>query len=547
MCCYRMQVRHILSYCPLMDTHGSIAESLVLNHCRCAKGAGYQHGDRQGCLTGTRENVLNKIECWTEDFDKSPVFWLNGLAGTGKSTIAQTIAERAFANGCLGASFFCSRGFEDRSNLKSVFPTLAFQLAQRYSSFRSSLIPLLQSNPDIIYESLQDQMNKLLVEPLQSACLSTVIVIDALDECNDEDPESAILLVLGQSISEIPRVKFFVTSRPETHIMTGFRGPLLAGLTDVFTLHDIGPSTVNNDIHYFFKHGLSKLAQQRGGVEGWPTSKQLDDLCKRAAGFFVYAVATLNFLKHKIHHPSDRLDMLMKSPGSTAHEGRTKLKSHASLDSLYTSILQAAFLENDADSNTMVHSVLGAVVLITNPLPPYAIATLMGFSSESVHCLLKSIQSLLLLPEDPSLPVQPFHKSFSDFIMDPTRCLDLQFHISPDHHIELALCCFKLMGKSLEKNMCSMPNYALNCEVEDWPKRLKECGVCGALEYACRSWYKHLIMTGHRTADVISALHYFLEQKYLFWLEVLSILGAVGSAVDALNKTMKWLKEVCLD
>ena len=44
--------------------------------------------DHKGCLRGMRESVLRKIESWIKDFDKSPVFWLNGLAGTGKSTIA---------------------------------------------------------------------------------------------------------------------------------------------------------------------------------------------------------------------------------------------------------------------------------------------------------------------------------------------------------------------------------------------------------------------------------------------------------------------------
>ena len=149
---------------------------------------------------------MDEIERWTEDFDKSPVFWLNGLAGTGKSAIAQTIAERVFADGRLGASFFCSRGDEDRSNLQLIFPTLAFQLAQRYPAFRSSLIPLLQSDPDIVHESLREQMQRLLVEPLRSANISTVIVIDALDECRDEEPESAILLVLGESAPNLPRV-----------------------------------------------------------------------------------------------------------------------------------------------------------------------------------------------------------------------------------------------------------------------------------------------------------------------------------------------------
>ena len=80
--------------------------------------------------------VLDKIGLWARDFDKSPVYWLNGLARMGKTTIAQTIPERLFADGQLGASFFCSRDFEDQSNLQTIFPTLAVQLARNYTEFR---------------------------------------------------------------------------------------------------------------------------------------------------------------------------------------------------------------------------------------------------------------------------------------------------------------------------------------------------------------------------------------------------------------------------
>ena len=490
---------------------------------------------------------MNEIERWTEDFDKSPVFWLNGLAGTGKSTIAQTILERIFADGRLGASFFCSRSFEDRSNIKLIFPTLAIQLAQKYPTFRSSLIALLQTNPDVVHESLQEQMQKFLVGPLRSDAISTVIVIDALDECTDEDPESAVLLVLGQLIPKIPGVKFFVTSRPETHIMAGFRGPLLWDFTDVFVLHEVEPSTVDNDIRRFFQHELSKLAQRRSNIGGWPTDEQIDSLCQRAAGFFVYAVATISFLNHKFQDPSDQLDVIMKSPESTTHEGKAKLKVYTSLNSLYMSILQAAFLENDAEDDTMVRSILSVVVLATNPLSQSAIAALMYFHHNQVLQLLKSIQSLLLQPEDPNHPVQPFHKSFSDFITDPTRCTNTRFYISPDYHTELVLHCLELMGKLLKKDTCSIPDYTLNSEVEDLPKRVKESSICGALEYACRSWYKHLIKTKHQTAGVVSALQCFLEQKFLFWLEVSSVLGVVGDAACALKTTIKWLNEVCLN
>jgi len=522
------------------------ADMSVLNGCHRAHGAGYQHGNRNGCLKGTRESVLNEIEHWTEDFEKSPIFWLNGLAGTGKSTIAQTIAERLFADGRLGASFFCSRTFEDRSDLQLIFPTLAFQLAQQYPEFRSSIIPLLQSNPDVVHESLQEQMQKFLVEPLQSADISTVIVIDALDECRDEEPESAILFVLGQWVSEIPGVKFFITSRPEKHIMSGFRGPLLRESTDIFILHNVEPSTINDDIRRFFKHELSKLAQRCGGTEGWPTDEQLDSLCRRAAGFFVYAVATVNFLDHGFRDPSDRLDAIIKSPESTTYEGKVKLKVYTSLDTLYTSILQTAFLDNDADDDAMVRSILSAVMLAANPLSSSTIAALVHLGCDQVQRLLESVQSLLALPEDSSHPVQPFHKSFPDFITDPTRCIDPRFYISPNYHTELVLRCLELMGQ-LGKNMCSIPDYALNSEVEDLPRRIEDSGIRGALEYACRSWYKHLAVTKHRASDVVSALRDFLEGRFVFWLEVLSLLGVMGDSARALTITSKWLNEVCPD
>ena len=195
----------------------------------------------------------------------------------------------------------------------------------------------------------------------------------------------------------------------------------------------------------------------------------------------------------------------------------------------------------------MVRSILSVVVLATNPLSQSAITALMCFHHNQVLQLLKSIQSLLLQPEDPNHPVQPFHKSFSDFITDPTRCTNTRFYISPDYHTELVLHCLELMGKLLKKDTCSIPDYALNSEVEDLPKRVKESSICGALEYACRSWYKHLIKTKHQTAGVVSALQCFLEQKFLFWLEVLSVLGVVGDAACALKTTIKWLNEVCLN
>ena len=478
------------------------------------------------------------------DFGKPPVYWLNGLAGTGKSTIAQTIAERTFADGRLGASFFCSRDFDDRSNLHFIFPTLAVQLARRYTEFRSIFVPLVQSDPEIIHESLYGQMDKLIAQPLIKSAISTVIVIDALDECKDEEPASAILTVLGQFVSDIPRVKFFVTGRPEPRIREGFRLPLLAKATDVFVLHGVEPIRVGNDIRLFFRHKFSELSSRRRGLDEWPTEEQLDLLCERAGGLFVYAVATAKFIDKQTGNPRKRLDLLLQSPESSAHEGKTKLKANATLDLLYMSILQEAFDDDGPEDDTTVRSVLGAAILAANPLSPSSIASLLRLDTEDVFPLLSSAHSLLVLHEDIDHPVRPFHKSFPDFITDSTRCTSQRFHISPsDHHMELLVGCLELMNQRLEKNMCKLPAGIINSEANDLRGRIEEY-VDQSLQYACESWHKHIDRHTTCTPGVASALHHFLENKFLFWLEVLSILGTSRNAVDALKMTAEWLK-VC--
>jgi len=487
--------------------------------------------------------VLDEIESWAKDFNQSPVFWLNGLAGTGKSTIAQTVSERVFANGRLGASFFCSRDFEDRSDLHFIFPTLASQLAYKFPKFRSILVPFLRLNPDVAHESLYRQMEKLIVEPLQSADVSTMIVIDALDECKDEEPSSAILSVLARFVQWIPKVKFLITGRPEPRIRTGFRLPMLVESTAVFVLHDVHPSLIDNDIRLFLKHELLELAQ-RHRLGRWPSNKSIDLLCSRAAGLFVYAVATVKFLSSSTHLPKHRLGVIAKLPECTAPEGKTRFNPKTTLDTLYASILQTAFSEEDSEVDSKVRSTIGAVVLVVNPLPPSGIAELVGLDPEEVTLYLTLVQSLLALGEDSNQPVKSFHKSFPDFITDPSRCTDTRFYISPrDLHLELATNCLRMMNDGLEQNLLSLPDYALNSEVEDLQTRI-DGRIGTALKYACRSWHSHLTKAKGDVSDVISHLRIFLEDKFLAWLEVASTVGAVGGAVVGLEKLIHWLREV---
>ena len=512
----------------------------MLNKFCCAQGAEFRHGDRSGCLKGTRSAVLDEIELWTRDPREPPVYWLNGLAGTGKTTIAQTIAERMSAEGRIGASFFCSRDFEDRSDLKFIFPTLAIQLARAYAEFRLALVLLVQSDPEILQESLYGQMNKLIVQPLAKSGVSTVIVIDALDECRDREPSSAILSVLRQFATKMTnmKVKIFVTGRPEPHIRDGFRLLLLAKATDVFVLHEVKESQVNSDVRLFFRHNLSHLKERQNIQGDWPTEGQLDLLCERSAGLFVYAMATITFLDQKNTNPKKRLDRLLRSLESSL-EGKAEVRENITLDLLYMSILQDAFGTSNPEDGPDVRSVLGVVILATNPLSPSAIAALLGFEAEDVFPLLSSVHSLLVLHEDINRPVRPFHKSFPDFIIDPDRCTDSRFHVHPpDQHAKLLVGCLELMNRRLERNMCQLPDGVMNSEVDNLKERTEQY-IDKALEYACRSWHKHLV--DKMPARTVEILHQFLTKKFPFWLEVLGVIGATREAVDALEATAKWL------
>ena len=443
-----------------------------------------------------------------------------------------------FADGRLGASFFCSRDFEDRSNLQAIFPTLAIQLARRYTKFRSIFIPLVQLDPEIVHESLCGQMKKLIVQPLAESAVSTVVVIDALDECRDREPASAILSVLGQFVAKVPNVKFFITGRPESRILEGFRLLPLVEATGVFVLHEVEPGQVYNDIRRFFTHGFSELKRRyRHGLEDWPTKEQVDLLCERAGGLFVYAVAAIRFIDHRINSPKKQLDRLLQSQGSGTFEGKAEFKANMTLDSLYMSILQEAFGGDDPENDPRIRSILGAVVLATNPLSPSAITTLLGFELGEAYRILSLIHSLLILQEDVDKPVRPFHKSFPDFVVDPARCTDQRFRVSPpDQHVELLAGCLETMNRELERNMCELPDGVMNSEVPDLKEKIEE-HIGEALEYACRSWHKHLV--GTIPDHVAPILQEFLEKKFLFWLEVLSVLGTARGAIDALEATTR--------
>jgi len=504
--------------------------------------AGYCCGNRQGCLRGTRKEVLWEIEQWLIGQSGQHVFWLNGLAGTGKSTIAQTFAETAFADGKLGCSFFCSRDFEGRSNLKAIFPTLAFQLAHQEPLFRRELLQVLKTRPDVGQESLCSQMEKLIVGPLKASKIPTLIIIDALDECMDEEPASAILSILSRYVDQIPHVKFFITGRPEPRIRSGFRLKSLVQITEVFMLHEVKPEVVDSDIELFFCAQFASLAQNRSDcdlTEDWPSSSDIKILCKKAAGFFIYASTVVKFVMlSKNCPPTQQLHRITSLPQSTFYEGRS------GIDILYTQVLNQAVDDMDTDDeepHSRFRTVVGAVLLVFNPLSVETLIDLLGVPS--ISTTLRPLHSLLLVPMNKVAPVRIFHKSFPDFLMDPKRCTNHQFFIDPKiHHTEILFSCFNVMKKGLKRNICNLDECILLSEVEDLPER-RSSYIGNALGYACHFWANHLMSIPGSSLDIEEVwkmIDEFFTTHLLFWIEVLSLMENLDVCVYALNNVQQW-------
>ncbi|KIK58212.1 hypothetical protein GYMLUDRAFT_101803, partial [Collybiopsis luxurians FD-317 M1] len=140
------------------------------------------------CTPGTREQILEGIIEWANT-PESQVYWMVGMAGTGKSTIAKSLCTMLRKDKLLAGAFFCSRQLPTCCDHAKLIPTIAYQLAQYSHTFAKALTQELRVNPDLAYKDIKSQM-KLIINPWKAAAnakglasIAPVIIIDALDEC----------------------------------------------------------------------------------------------------------------------------------------------------------------------------------------------------------------------------------------------------------------------------------------------------------------------------------------------------------------------------
>lgn len=509
-----------------------------------AAGAAFNSYERQheaSCLPGTRVELLRSVMEWADGASDQCIFWLRGMAGTGKSTIARTAAQAFADQRRLGASFFFSRGRGDLGHTRSFFSTIAVQMAKISLSFRRSICKTIVEQPDIAQQAMFEQWNKLILQPLREMedqpllLHPIIIVVDALDECDSQE-DISLILRLFVSVKDLtpPRLRILVTSRPETSIRLGFRAMPQIIYQDL-ALHHVSQTVVERDIHLFLKHELNKIRARRGLHLEWPGEPRVKDLVDKADCLFIFAATVCRFIDapHGVS-PEKRLSQILQ--GHIANHLVT-----GNLDKTYMTILQSSITgEYSEDEQLEVveqfRRVVGSIVVLFDALSVSGLGSLIfdsrSDSTTTILGTLDSLHSVLDIPENLTSPVRLLHPSFRDFLLDHQRCSDRQFWIDEKlTHYDIIQDCLKLMSKCLKKNICSLPLAScLASEIED--HEIARC-LPPHLQYACLYWVDHLQRGGYDLGEN-GSVHIFLRKHFLHWLEALSIMNRTSEGLSVI-------------
>jgi hypothetical protein len=497
------------------------------------------------CLPKTRQGLLDDIVGWVNDPNGGPVFWLHGAAGSGKSTVANTIGSLFSELERLAASFRFSRDTNQRNEPTFFFGNLTCQLAHFDGRLKKKIISILKTQGNMDSFLLQNQLKMFIVDVLRVIEFTgpVVLVIDAVDESGRDHVRNGLLQALSAELPRLPSfVKILITSRNESDIRSK-----LGSISRSHSIDNIEGTKM--DILTFIDKQMSQIRQSHDELPPtWPET-QNSDLADRAAGLFIWAAVACNYIKDG--DPQVRLQHVLSSDCSRRE------RAEVALDKLYLGILHDCcekILPND------FKYIVGFILFAKTPLSKRGLNSFLGLGDHligqpmvlldgseveltSSTSIINPLTSILQVGET---IVQITHPSLFDFFTTAGRCQDDRFYIDGLNQSRvLTDCCFRVMSKLLRRDICSINNPTkFNSDVLDLDNRLQE-HVPEHLRYACQFWSLHLADTVGDDKIYGKATE-FLFEHFLHWLEVMSLLGKVDSVFPMLEQAKHWFEpEVC--
>ena len=468
---------------------------------------------------------------------------LFGQAGTGKSCIAHEVASRFLRLDCLTTFYRFIQGKPSSRECYRFFTTLAVNLCKKYPRFQTALGGLINNNREVVEaQAYATLFESLLRSPLTGLHFvgPIFIIIDALDESEDASDRRLRDTLpfhhfLAKHLPELPsNFRLLITSRPEAEILDAF--PKSSSVCHMRMDDSDLSDGVEDDIRTYMR---TKLTTTRIG-EG-----DLQKLAEKAEGLFQWAHVASDYIANPPPGLDSKYCLQNILSSSQPNEAADRL------DILYSTVLEARFDMNHSEIRKNFQSVMAHVLGTFEPLSITSLNTMRQHAAGGgpkpndidVSNVVKYMGSLLsnVTPSYSTRPISPLHTSFRDFLTNKKR--SGKFHVDIDNaQDQLAYATLQTMRALLHFNMCGLEtSYHLNSEVVDLGDRIEKY-IHPALLYSCRFWSKHLARVVNFDADLFQSLSTLVEQKFLFWLEVLSVGGELPIAMSALSALSTWCK-----
>jgi hypothetical protein len=418
------------------------------------------------------------------------------------------------------------------SHAGKFFTSLAVQLTYAVPSLQTHIRDAVRERSDIANLSLLDQWRQLVLGPLsklEKSHQSYVLVIDALDECEDDNDVRIILQLLAEarSLTTI-RLLVFLTSRPEIPIRYSMHHILQAEHQD-FILHNVPATIVNHDILLFLEYNLRIIRQEWTLGADWPGELVLRQLVLYACGLFIWAATACRFIREGRRFARKRLDTILKGSSSAI----TAPEKH--LNEIYLAVLEHSISsgyseEEKEEAYNMLKYTLGSIVVLFLPLSASSLSRLLHLSKEEVDQTFEDLYSILDIPEHPTYPVRLYHPSFRDFLLNKDRSGDFWVD-NKEAHQTLTDGCIQLMSETLKKDICEMqaPG-SLATQVDS--SYVEKC-LPSEVQYACLYWVQHLQRSTAQLSDN-DQVHQFVQAHLLHWLEALGWMGKTSDGIQAI-------------
>jgi len=514
--------------------HFRVEQHLLLSRLKDVK-TGY---DRDlCCMDGTRKSILEQTIAWAsnglEKTDGRNIYWIYGLPGIGKTSLAHSICASLHDKEQLAGAFFCRRDDQELKEPRNILPTLIHKLAILFPPFRSVVAECLRNDPNLRPESMRPTLFLDFIRKLSRLPKKTLVfVIDALDECGSPESRPGVLQALADATACAPWLKVIVTSRQEVDIQRFFDSPtqfpyLRCNLT--------ADEETTSDLRIFAKHRFDEVASMQYLESPWPEPSLFDRIISRAAGLFIF-VETLARALVDSHDANELLATALHDPASPGL---------ASLYGLYASIVRRRRVASSADFRLVI-----GVLLSTAPYRPPCdgtIAELAGVKLNLVKIWVDDLGSMLYRDEGASGGIHIRHLSISDFFVSDYCQDDYQVNLR-DANVRLGIACLEKMVEQLRFNICGLDDSRLaNADVEGLASRIKE-NISDALQYSSLYWSNHLCFTPDTgETRVWDVLRTFFEGPHsLYWVEALSLMGVLRIGVASLRELTSKLVKVRL-